>query len=93
MWHLLLAFFALVSLSAAQAPAPLTTASLSVGGVFPQLTLSTESGERRSESGHGAMMAWADRLWVSSDCAGDGGRWDEVGLQIPTPGPPTHTGR
>lgn len=48
------------------APVPLTTASLSSGGVFPSLSNTAATGPQRSECGHGAMMAWADKLWVRS---------------------------
>jgi len=52
------------------APAALTTASLSASGVFPALTVTADSAPNitspRSECGVGAMMAWADRLYVVS---------------------------
>lgn len=52
-------------------PAPLTTAFLSASGVFPALTVTADSAPQnvsspRSECGVGAMMAWADRLYVVS---------------------------
>lgn len=54
------------------APAPLTTASLSSGGVFPSLSNTASTGPVRSECGHGAMMAWADKLWVRAGRRGVG---------------------
>jgi hypothetical protein len=47
-------------------PEPLSTAFISTSGVFPALTTTADSGPKRSECGHGAMMAWADRLWLIS---------------------------
>ena len=49
-----------------QPPVAWDSAMLQVGGVFPSLTTQTESGLPRSECGHGAMIAWADRLWLIS---------------------------
>lgn len=45
-------------------PKQLSTASLAVDGIFPTMTTTAVSGPVRSESGHGALMAWADRLYV-----------------------------
>ena len=45
------------------APGPLTTASLSAGGVFPSLSAFAESAPKRSECGVGAMMAWNNMLY------------------------------
>ena len=48
-------------------PVPLSSAFVSSSGVFPALAASTDAGAtERSEAGHGALMAWADRLWVIS---------------------------
>ena len=64
----LLFCFATWNLAWAQnpAPGPLTTAAISTSGVFPSLTVTAESAPARSECGVGAMMAWADRLYVVS---------------------------
>ena len=35
-----------------------------ISGVMPHLTISSDLGPPRSECGTGAMVAWADRLWV-----------------------------
>jgi hypothetical protein len=53
------------------APMPLTTAFLSASGVYPSLTVTADSAppnvtSPRSECGVGALMAWADRLYVVS---------------------------
>ena len=37
---------------------------LNASGVFPHLALTAELGPPRSECGVGAMMAWADKLWL-----------------------------
>lgn len=39
-------------------------APMNVSGVFPHLALTSELGPPRTECGVGALMAWADRLWV-----------------------------
>jgi hypothetical protein len=39
---------------------------VSASGVFPALTVTASSGPARSECGHGALMAWADRLYAIS---------------------------
>ncbi|HVU68811.1 MAG TPA: hypothetical protein VHD63_16870 [Ktedonobacteraceae bacterium] len=38
-------------------------AHLNIGGVIPGLAVKADAAPFRSESGIGAMMAWADRLW------------------------------
>ena len=45
-------------------PVPLSSAFVSSSGVFPALSTGSESAPKRSEAGHGAMMSWADRLWL-----------------------------
>jgi hypothetical protein len=53
-------------------PSALSTAFLSASGVFPALTVTADSAPTtnvtspRSECGVGALMAWADRLFVVS---------------------------
>ncbi len=42
------------------------TNPLSFSGVVPSLALTSELGPPRTECGVGALMAWADRLWVLS---------------------------
>eukprot|EP01065_Artemidia_motanka_P048573 TRINITY_DN7853_c0_g1_i1.p1 TRINITY_DN7853_c0_g1~~TRINITY_DN7853_c0_g1_i1.p1 ORF type:complete len:526 (+),score=122.31 TRINITY_DN7853_c0_g1_i1:62-1579(+) len=42
------------------------TSSLQVGGIFPHLTATADSGPKRSEAGIGALMPWADRLYMVS---------------------------
>lgn len=37
---------------------------LTTGGVFPHLTATADSGPKRSECGIGALMAWADHLYM-----------------------------
>ncbi|KAK6187618.1 hypothetical protein SNE40_005599 [Patella caerulea] len=37
-----------------------------VGGIFPDLTVTAESAPKRSECGIGALMAWADNLYMVS---------------------------
>jgi len=37
---------------------------LHVGGVFPHLTMSAPGAESASETGIGALIPWADRLWA-----------------------------
>jgi len=59
-----LALFVVCSASAQSVP--LSSAFISSSGVFPALTTTADSGPKRSECGHGALMAWADRLWVIS---------------------------
>ncbi|BFZ09877.1 hypothetical protein BsWGS_12916 [Bradybaena similaris] len=39
---------------------------LQVNGIFPSLTVTAKSGPARSECGTGAMMPWADKLYVVS---------------------------
>ena len=39
---------------------------LHVNGVFPSLTATASSGPKRSESGTGALMPWADKLYMVS---------------------------
>ena len=46
------------------APVPLSSAFISSSGVFSSLSMNAESAPSRSEAGHGAMMSWADRLWI-----------------------------
>jgi hypothetical protein len=46
-------------------PVPLSSAFVSTSGVFPALTAAAP-GAKRSESGHGALMAWAGSLWALS---------------------------
>jgi len=41
-----------------------TLARTPISGIFPDLCLKADLGPPRSECGVGAMMAWADRLWV-----------------------------
>jgi len=53
-------------LSSSAQPVPLSSAFVSSSGVFPALTTTADSGSKRTECGHGAMMAWADRLWLIS---------------------------
>ncbi|CAG5122323.1 unnamed protein product, partial [Candidula unifasciata] len=39
---------------------------LQVNGIFPSLTVTAKSGPKRSECGTGALMPWADKLYVVS---------------------------
>ena len=57
---------ALLLASAASAQGPPVSAPVSASGVFPALTVTASSGPKRSECGHGALMAWADRLYAIS---------------------------
>lgn len=46
-------------------PAALTTASINVNGVFPSLAHTANAADvNRSECGHGALLAWNDKLYV-----------------------------
>lgn len=70
---LALALAPLVVVSAARVPAPqpLDSRYVSAGGVFPALTVTADSSPAglaspRSECGHGALMAWADKLFTIS---------------------------
>ena len=61
----LLMILAIVAVAAAEEP-PLpgsTALPLSISGVFPHLAVSTDD-VPGSESGIGALMPWADRLWM-----------------------------
>ena len=62
---LLAAVLAGAAATAVAAPVPLTSAFVSSSGVFPSLTAAAPSAVR-SESGHGALMAWAGSLWAVS---------------------------
>ena len=42
------------------------SASIASSGVFPSLSVTASSAPTRSECGHGALMAWADRLYAIS---------------------------
>ena len=42
------------------------TANIHASGVFPSLTVTASTSPKRSECGHGALMAWADRLYTIS---------------------------
>jgi hypothetical protein len=42
------------------------SAVVSASGVFPSLTVRASTAPNRSECGHGALMAWADRLYTVS---------------------------
>ena len=57
---------AVAAASVAGALAQIASASVHASGVFPALTVSAASGPARSECGHGALMAWADRLYTIS---------------------------
>lgn len=48
------------------APVPLSTATINSNGIFPALTVTAASAPNRSECGVGALMPWADRLWMIS---------------------------
>ena len=39
---------------------------LGMNGIFPHLTATASSGPKRSESGTGALMPWADKLYMVS---------------------------
>lgn len=41
-------------------------AAVSASGVFPALTVTASTSPNRSECGHGALIAWADRLYTIS---------------------------
>ncbi len=41
-----------------------TSGPLTISGVIPSLSVKAELGPPRTECGVGALMAWADRLWV-----------------------------
>jgi len=41
-------------------------AAVSASGVFPALTVTASTSPNRSECGHGALIAWADRLYALS---------------------------
>lgn len=46
--------------------APVNGAPFHVNGIFPSLTATADSGPIRSESGTGALMPWADNLYMVS---------------------------
>ncbi|XP_059152424.1 uncharacterized protein LOC131938421 [Physella acuta] len=46
--------------------APVNGAPFHVNGIFPSLTATADSGPIRSESGTGALMPWADSLYMVS---------------------------
>lgn len=62
------AMLRMISLSAyaALAATQMASASVHASGVFPALSVTATSGPKRSECGHGALMAWADRLYTIS---------------------------
>ena len=43
-----------------------SSSAISASGVFPSLTVTASTAPNRSECGHGALMAWADRLYTIS---------------------------
>ena len=42
----------------------ITKAAININGVFPNLTILGSSDKGRSESGIGALVPWADKLWM-----------------------------
>lgn len=62
--------------SIAQSPADVMTPS----GVLPRLTVDAGLEGRRSECGIGALMAWADRLWLITYVAHKAGTGSGTGL-------------
>jgi len=58
----------------------MTTAPFSISGVFPSLAVKAEYHPRRSETGIGALMPWADRLWFVTYVAHKQGTGDGTGL-------------
>ncbi len=51
-----------------------------VSGVMPHLALKADLGPPRSECGVGALVAWADRLWVMSYVSSGAGSGSGTGL-------------
>jgi hypothetical protein len=56
------------------------TGMLNISGVLPHTAVSTASGGNRSETGIGALMPWADRLWLVTYVAHKQGSGDDTGL-------------
>jgi hypothetical protein len=54
--------------------------TLGVGGVFPGLTAKADTVAVRSESGLGALMPWANRLWAVSYVSSGAGSGEGTGL-------------
>jgi len=52
----------------------------SIGGVIPSLSVKADLGPPRSESGIGALMPWADRLWLISYVSHKAGSGSGTGL-------------